>query len=280
MAEERKCPVFFETKLYKNPPCGAKILRKEPVLSSERVVGHISGPKDIKGCRTGEDDDLYYIYECEKGHALVRPDWWADVPIVPPETIEIVPNKDHPEWYLNEGSSIKVISPKWLATLFNILLWAFRETITEWIFGDFVSWLKGESVFVAEYADWIVGGVIISLAIAGIIWASIDTKNRWLNKRAWEVYDNLCEGFRDLTYKQVEGERISVYARIEKERGRLPDKGLDEIIKLFLDVEAERARCGMTPFSDDAQKALSIIFERMRNYINGKYGGRKYEKDV
>ncbi|MDY6964835.1 MAG: hypothetical protein SVM80_02530 [Halobacteriota archaeon] len=116
MAEERTCPVFFETKMYKRPPCGAKIVQKEPILSSERVVGHISGPKDIKGCRTGEEDDLYYIYECENGHALVRPDWWADVPVVAPGTIVVGGFKEHPEWYL-EDRTIKIKPPKWYQDL-------------------------------------------------------------------------------------------------------------------------------------------------------------------
>lgn len=97
--EERKCPVFYETGLYKRPPCNAKILKKEPIISSEEGIGHLHGPKDMKGGRTGEDEVLYYIYECEKGHALVRPVWWADVPIVPSGTIAIYGSKEHPEWY-------------------------------------------------------------------------------------------------------------------------------------------------------------------------------------
>lgn len=102
LVEEKKCPVIWETKLHKSE-CSAKILQKEVVLSSEEKVGQVSGPKDFKGSRTGEETCKYYLYQCEKGHLLIRPEYWADVPIVPPGTMTSIPhgivNKPH-EWYL------------------------------------------------------------------------------------------------------------------------------------------------------------------------------------
>ena len=103
MSEERTCPIYYETMMYKKPPCGGKILRKEQILSSEEVIGDLYGPKELEGGYTEEEKVLYYIYECENGHALVRPDWWADVPIVPTGTIVIHGSKEHPEWY-KEGN--------------------------------------------------------------------------------------------------------------------------------------------------------------------------------
>ena len=97
--EQRRCPVFYETSLYKQPPCEGKILRKEAITSSEEGIGHLVGPKDMRGGRTGENDVPYYIYECENRHALVRPVWWANVPEVPVGTISIFGCKQHPEWY-------------------------------------------------------------------------------------------------------------------------------------------------------------------------------------
>ena len=101
MSEERKCPVFHGTSLYKSPACNGKILKKEPILSPEKIVGHLYGPKDMRGGRTGEDDVFYYLYVCENDHTFIRPDWWADVPIVTPGTVSAqgIVNKP-PKWYL------------------------------------------------------------------------------------------------------------------------------------------------------------------------------------
>lgn len=89
MSEEIKCPVFRETKLYKTPICNAKILRKEPLLSLEDIVGQIIGPNVGGSAKTDEEkaSSRYYTYECEQGHTLIRPEEWANVPIVPPGTI-------------------------------------------------------------------------------------------------------------------------------------------------------------------------------------------------
>lgn len=176
---------------------------------------------------------------------------------------------------------LRNISPKWLSTLVLFILWFFRGVVDEWIFGDIVTQIKdtGWGVklwdYLSQYSNWIVGGIILVGIILSIIWASIDTKNRILNKIAWKAYDNLCEAFRELAYTKPEKERANIYARIEKGRGRLPDKKLDEMINLFLDAEAERAKLGMNPFSDDAQYFLSLNNERMRNHINNKYGNRR-----
>ena len=100
------------------------------------------------------------------------------------------------------------------------------------------------------------------------------------HRKAWEAYDNLVQAFRELTHTIIEVDRAKIHARIEKERGELPDKRLDEMINLFLDAESERARYGANAYDDDAHKALSITYERMRNHINNKYGGRGYGKPI
>jgi len=101
MAEEdRTCPYYLDTKLRKTERCNGKFLSKEPIVSSEPIVGILKGPKDIRGARTGEVNVPYYIFECENGHMMVRPGWFADVPIVPPGTLKAKPFKDHPEWYI------------------------------------------------------------------------------------------------------------------------------------------------------------------------------------
>ena len=109
MVEKRKCPVFWETKMYKVPRCDGKILRKEPAFTSEKIAGQIYGQKML-----GANDKVwklyaieekvpYYIYECEHGHLLSRPEEWADVPIVPPGTIKSVYGgiNRQPKWYQN-----------------------------------------------------------------------------------------------------------------------------------------------------------------------------------
>lgn len=105
--EKRRCPVFWETKMYKVPRCNAKILRKEPAFTSEKMVGQIHGQKML-GENTKvwtlfavEEKVPYYIYECEQGHLLSRPEGWADVPIVPPGTIKSVHGGTNrpPKWY-------------------------------------------------------------------------------------------------------------------------------------------------------------------------------------
>jgi hypothetical protein len=94
MSEEKKegtCPVFHSSGVYTTERCGAKLIRKEPVLSAERVIGHLYGPKDLGGGYSGREEDYYYMYECEKGHTIHRPNWYADVPIVPPGTMKTRP---------------------------------------------------------------------------------------------------------------------------------------------------------------------------------------------
>lgn len=86
--EEKKCPVFCRSKIYSNPPCNAKIFRKEPVIPSEQKMGPIYGPTNVKEARTTDKKVPYYLYECEHGHILNRPEKWANVPTVPPGTIK------------------------------------------------------------------------------------------------------------------------------------------------------------------------------------------------
>lgn len=115
MSEERRCPVYYKSLLYEKPPCDGKILRKEPLISSEGVIGHISGAKNFYHNRTGDETCFYYLYVCENGHIVYRPDWWADVPIVSPGTIKSAEkwgetiNKT-PKWYkeLSEEGKTKI----------------------------------------------------------------------------------------------------------------------------------------------------------------------------
>ena len=110
MSEERRCPVYIKTSMH-SYECNAKILKREPILSRERVLSHIRGPIDLRGARTEEGDCPYYLYQCENGHTLTRPDWWADVPIVPPGTISGhgITNTPH-KWFaeLSEEEKEKV----------------------------------------------------------------------------------------------------------------------------------------------------------------------------
>jgi hypothetical protein len=100
------------------------------------------------------------------------------------------------------------------------------------------------------------------------------------NPIAWEVYDNLCKLFRELTHTGEKKERDIIHSKIEKERGKLPDKTLDKMIRLFLNAEAERLRFGMDSYIDDAQYMLSLNNERMRNHIQSKYGDRIWTSSV
>ena len=87
-----------------NYECNAKILKREPILSHERVLSHIRGPIDLRGSRTEEGDCPYYLYQCENGHILTRPDWWADVPVVTPGTISGKGIKNTPHKWFSELS--------------------------------------------------------------------------------------------------------------------------------------------------------------------------------
>jgi len=91
VGEERTCPIQYGTKLFKYPLCGAKIKRREPVLSRDEIIGQIPGPgpKSVQKARALDEVVPDYIYECEDGHAYTRPEWWADVPTVPPGTITL-----------------------------------------------------------------------------------------------------------------------------------------------------------------------------------------------
>ncbi len=109
---------------------------------------------------------------------------------------------------------------------------------------------------------------LVSLII--IIWQS----RKKATGREWEVYDRLSVSLRDLMNAKSEGERAEVFGHIERERGELPDTGLDTIIDLYLDAEAEGTRYGVNPISDTSQKALSLCLKRMRHHFYNKYGIR------
>ena len=89
MTEEPKCTYYYkDTKLHKGAQCEAKIVKKEPILSSEKFIGKINGSKKTTGGELKGDPIPYYLYQCEKGHILYRPDNWVDVPEVTPGEIE------------------------------------------------------------------------------------------------------------------------------------------------------------------------------------------------
>jgi hypothetical protein len=96
-------------------------------------------------------------------------------------------------------------------------------------------------------------------------------------KVAWEVYDHLVELLRELTQTNDSKSRSEIYRKIEYERGRLPDKKLDEIISLFIDAENEGIEFDFDPFDDDMQHNLSVTNQMMRNHIQSKYGDRELE---
>jgi len=120
---------------------------------------------------------------------------------------------------------------------------------------------------------WVLLGVAVCLAIY-LTYRSL-RRSFLYHRVAWEVYDNLCESFRKLSHTTDVKKRDKIQADIESQRGKLPDKKLDEIIRLFLDAEAEATKYGANPYSDAAQYDLSLTNERMRNHIQGKYGERK-----
>lgn len=108
VTEKRDCPINYGTSLFKRSICSGKIIKKEPILSHDMVIGHIPGPTKIEEARALDEMVLYYIYQCDNGHTFTRPDGWADVPTVPPGTIstkgysgeEEITNKP-PLWYIN-----------------------------------------------------------------------------------------------------------------------------------------------------------------------------------
>ena len=166
-----------------------------------------------------------------------------------------------------------------------VFLFIFRNSIEEWIFSDFVELLRNMDIKVGwleaptPYADWIIGGVLVILFLILVVLAGIDTKIKYQRGMvAWQVYDNLSNAFKNLMYATGEADRVDAHACIEKERGKLPDKELDKLVRLLLDAESERIVLGMNPSSDAAQRVLSLTNERIRNHFKSKYGGRDYGK--
>lgn len=94
--KERRCPTFREMGFF-NYKCGAKIIKKTPALASRADFGQFTSEGFLEkkympeerykewgfGGRTDPKSRVpMYIYMCEKGHFWIRPDWWADVPVV------------------------------------------------------------------------------------------------------------------------------------------------------------------------------------------------------
>lgn len=96
---------------------------------------------------------------------------------------------------------------------------------------------------------------------------------------AWGVYDNLGEALRNLTFATDRIERAKIHADIQRERGKVPDPKLDEMITLYLEAEAERYSTGMNPYDDKAQSFMNSILDLMRKHFRKKYGERIHGKD-
>ena len=103
MGEELKCTYFYkDTKLHKSNQCEAKIVKKEPILSSEKFIGKITGASKTSGGELKGEPVSQYLYQCENGHILYRPKEWADVEEVTPGTIESTygTKNKQPKWSL------------------------------------------------------------------------------------------------------------------------------------------------------------------------------------
>ena len=75
------------SKLYDPPACNAKIIKKEPLLTSEKASGQLVYMDNTTNWNIDSTMVRWYLYQCEKGHISLRHDGWADVPEVPPGTI-------------------------------------------------------------------------------------------------------------------------------------------------------------------------------------------------
>ena len=76
------------SKLHEPAVCNAKIVRKEALLTSERASGQLSYMDNTTNWNIDSTMVRWYLYQCEKGHVSLRYDGWADVPEVPPGTIQ------------------------------------------------------------------------------------------------------------------------------------------------------------------------------------------------
>jgi hypothetical protein len=128
-----------------------------------------------------------------------------------------------------------------------------------------------------SFLFWVL--LVISICVAIYLTYRDISNNEKYNLVAWRAYDRLSELFRKLTHTIDEKERDDIHADIEKERGKVPDRTLDKMIRLFLNAEAERFKFHLNFYSDDAQYMLSLNNERMRNHIKDKYGERKPERE-
>lgn len=141
-----------------------------------------------------------------------------------------------------------------------------------------------ERVFHVTYSPphWMTWALLAVAIVLALLLTILDLRKLAKNNLiVWVVYDNLVRAFRELTLEQDDVKRSEIYAKIEFERGKLPDKGLDKIIRMFLDAEGqERHKYGLTPYDEPTQYILSVHNERMRNYIFNKYGERVWAQST
>jgi len=177
-------------------------------------------------------------------------------------------------------------SPKWIPSPITAFLYIIKNSIKEWIFSDFVGWLRNMGVKVEwieawePYADWIIGGILLIAFIVLTIIAGIDTKTKYQQRLvAWEVYDNLSKAFRSLMYASSMEERAKAHDDIGKERDKLPDKGLDKIINLHFALDTWNVEFLPDLTDDEAQSSLRVGLQATRNYMKSKYGQREYSQN-
>ncbi|MDY6964696.1 MAG: hypothetical protein SVM80_01825 [Halobacteriota archaeon] len=95
------CGTGMGSKLYEPTACNAKIVRKEPLLSSERASGLFHYMDNTTNWNIDSEMVPWYLYQCENGHMALRHEGWVDVPTVPIGTMKSTygsVNKP-PKWY-------------------------------------------------------------------------------------------------------------------------------------------------------------------------------------
>ena len=83
------CGTGMGSKLFEPTACNAKIVRKEPLLTSEKASGQLTYMDNTTNWNIDSTMVKWYLYQCEKGHISLRHEGWAPgVPSVPPGTIQ------------------------------------------------------------------------------------------------------------------------------------------------------------------------------------------------
>ena len=122
---------------------------------------------------------------------------------------------------------------------------------------------------------WLLVGVAILIAIGLTI-----RDLRVMRKKqivAWDVYDNIISNFENLKYvHDLEGRDI-IFTSIRQQQGRLSDKRLDKLVKLYLNAESEIHQLGLNPVDDQSQTLINEIREDISYHISNKYGEREYD---